>query len=1020
TEVNIGESGGDIDNSRYAMLDRYNTYTIDLTIEYVQGPDISGNITIENCALPGEVIRLKKDKVVIDADDSFSANGYYWRIGKDFNSSDTWIVDGTATQYDVYKVGDDKGEGLFAGCYYNSTEDYLDVPAYYFMNGYKVQLGVTMNRLDEIFSAPMLDSDKLVVHNFHQMDPHAAGVNLRLSEAVARAKSESTTFAQPRIYISDQKDIKAFTQFVDTIGAPDLIYEVKIGSETIEVPRYGEYAQFVFQNDITVPDDFQKAQLFKGIIHGNGNVISGISKDGNFINTNEGKIYNLGLASGSLAETNNGEYHCCFEYKPATGSAPVVYRLNGDKYEGYTYEDFLYGKVAYDLNQYYLEARNQLADNDNLQYVKDYFANGDYQYALRKDELTNNVTGIKYLRTGSGTAIYPNYGNYETRHDKTHTIDSPRAQGYVAAHAATEEEVAEGKASSVGDMIAESRTGNYMPLFNEAAHEGETQVTNTEMMNDYLFWGQSLQITPDAYPSCLLSNQVSDMTNRVYRAAGYYRDTNLGTYHHNAFKRESTMMGSYVYIPSTTAIDFTCKNDMAKAVGYNANGIYYAPIKDMSSTYSKLFVKSGVSRNLLVYTPDNNEESNTDVYDAVYPYNYGETTNEAEIQLHHIIVKDENASTSYLHLVERADDSDDNNDFCAPIEFTVTEKAWYTRQPAYYSETGNDAWEGICLPFTVQKAEASLNGEITHFYGTAPDNTDPADNHWNLHHEYWLRGLTEVNEAGDKATFKRPGTGLFEYAAMTPVSYTFSNDFFVNTYGTQNYNYDANSYYAQEHTWTDYLPLTASVPYIMSLPGKSFYEFDLTSEFYNRTNSTEPAQTVTFYAYGDKETITIPVTGTMETAVSSHSHVGTFIATETVTGSIYGMNDTGEGFDDSSSDVLPFRTYIRKNVSPVPAPGFKQRNDVSVIYIAQSAGIENINPEFGEQEEESGVDGNSLIVTPVGKNCIRVESTYATTLKVYTTAGQIYRVLDVRPGTATYSGIQSGFYIVGKTKLRVM
>lgn len=1020
TQLSVGESGVVIDNTIYAMLKRYNTYTIDLTIEYVQGPDITGNISIVNCALPGEVIRLKKDKITIDADDSFSANGYYWRIGKDFDASDTWVIDGTADKYDVYKVGDDKGKGLFSGCYYNNTEDYLEIPAYYFMNGYKVQLGVTMNRLDGIFSAPMLDSDKLVVHNYHQMDPHAAGVNLHLAEAVARASSEET-FAEPRIYISDQKDIKAFAQFVDTIGAPDYIQEVKIGNENVKVPPYGEHAQFVLQNNITVPDDYVAPEIFKGLIHGNGNVLSGIAQTKAFIKNNEGKIYNLGLASGKIAasNTNDGKYHCCFEYKTAEGG-PYVYRLDGSKYDGYTNEDFLYGKVAYDLNQYYLEARNNIVNNDNLQYVKDYFANGDYQYAYRKDEITGNATGIKYLRTGSGTAVYPNYGNYETRHDKNHTIDSPRAKGYVAAHTATEEDVAAGNAVAVGDMIPETRTGNYLPLFNSVANEGETQVTNTETMNDYLFWGQNLQITPDAYPSRIMSNQVSDMTNRVYRAAGYYRDTKLSTYHYNAFKRNNTMMGTYVYKPSTTAIDFTCKNDLAKAVGYNAEGIYYAPVADLATTYSKLFVKAGVSRNLLVYTPDNDEESSTDVYDAVSQFKYGETTNESEIQLHHIVFNDEQASTSYLHLVERADESDDNNDFCAPLSFTVTDRAWYTRKPKYYSETGNDAWEGICLPFTVNKAEASLNGEITHFYGTAPENTAPADNHWNLHHEYWLRGMTEVNSEGTKATFKRPGTGLFEYEPkpMTQVSYTFYNDFFVNTYGGQSYNTDANSYYTKEHTWDDYLPLTSSIPYIISLPGKSFYEFDLTSEFYNRTNSPEPAQTVTFNAYGDKNVITIPVTGEMKTNQSSHAHVGTFVATETETGSIYGMNDTGVGFDDQASSILPFRTYIRKNASP--APGTKQRSsNVSVIYIAQTAGIENINPEIGIHEEEPGVEENSLIVTPVGKNCIRIESTYATTVNVYNMAGQIYRVLDVRPGTATYSGIQSGFYIVGKTKIKV-
>lgn len=981
----------------YSEVVRNYTYTIDLTIEYVQGPDINGNITIENCALPGEMIRLKKDKVTIDADESFAANGYYWRIGKDFNASDKWTVDGTATAYDVYKVGDEKGTGLFAGCYYNTTEDYLDVPAYYFMNGYKVQLGITLNQLDGIFSAPMSKNDTLLVHNYHQMDPHATGVDLHLAEAVERASSESS-FAEPRIYLSDQQDLKAFTQFVNSVSGN------------------GSHAQFVLQNNIIAPDDYVAPDCFMGIIHGNGNVISGIPQNSSFIKDNQGQIYNLGLASGNIASGNSvgGNFHCCFEYKPTDGK-PLVYRLDGSKYDGYTEEDFRYGKVAYDLNQYYLEARNKLADNDNLQYVKDYFANGDYQYAYRKDELTANSTGISYLRTGSGTAIYPNYGNYETRHDKTHAIDCPRAHGYVAAHDATEEDVTDGNASTVGEMVPESRNGNYEPLFNAAKHDVEENVANTEIMNDYLFWGQSLQITPDAYPSRIHSNQVSDMTNRVYRVAGYYRDTNLSTFHYNAFKRDATMMNTYVYLPATTAIDFTCKNDLTAAAGYTGS-VYYAPVKDVASAYSRLFVKPDVSRNLLVYTSADNESSTTDVYDAVYPFNYTETTPETEIQLHQIVEGSAGFSTQYLHLVERADESEDNNDFCVPIEFSVTDRAWYTRKPKFYSESANDAWEGICLPFTVNKAEASLNGEITHFYGTAPVDTDPAHNHWNLHHEYWLRGMTTVSEAGDKAVFKRPGAGLFTGGGTEGVTYTFSNDFFVQTYGSQSYNSDVNTYYAQEHIWDDYLPLKASVPYIMSLPGKSFYEFDLTSEFYNRTNTPQPAQTVTFNAYGYKGTITIPVTEAMNTATSSHAHTGTFIATDAVVGSIYGINDDGTGFSDQSSLILPFRTYMKKTASAAK----HQTPYVSVIYIDQANGIEHISPDGSEREGEEGVDGDYLIVSPAGKNCIRIESTYSTTVSVYTVSGQLYRILDVRPGTATYSGFQSGLYVVGTTKIRVM
>ena len=1022
-KVEFGTEGA-MPATLYSNVERNYTYTIDLTIEYVQGPDINGNITIDNCALPGEMIRLKKDKVTIDADESFAANGYYWRIGKDFNASDTWTVDGTATNYSIYKVGDEKGTGLFAGCYYNTTEDYLEVPAYYFMNGYKVQLGISMNQLDGIFSAEMLDTDHLVVHNYHQMDPHATGVDLHLAEAVARANSEDT-FAEPRIYLSDQQDLRAFTQFIDTIGAADHSTTVKIGGEDKTVPQYGEKVQFVFQNNITAPEDYAAPKVFKGIIHGNGNVLSGLAQGKYFINDNQGQIYNLGLASGQIASgnTNGGTFHCCFEYRPSSGK-PVVYRLNGTKDDKYTDEDFRYGKVAYDLNQYYLEARNTLAenaktlaDNTNLQYVKEYFANGDYQYAFRKDELTGNTTGIKYLRTGSGTAIYPNYGNYETRHDKTHAIDCPRAHGYVAAHEATQDDVTAGKVSSVGEMVPESRTGNYEPLFNAEKHSDASNVTNTEVMNDYLFWGQSLQSMPDDYPSRIHSNQVSNMTNRVYRAAGYYRDTKLSTFHYNAFKRDATMMSTYVYLPATTAIDFTCHNDLPAAVGYTGSSIYYPPVNDVATKYHNLVVKpeSGVSRNLLVYTSADDKGATTDAYDAVYPLNYKEETPETNIQLHHIVQGSAGFSTLYLHLVERAVESEDNNDFCAPIPFTVTDRAWYTRKPKYYSEAANDAWEGICLPFTVNKAEASVNGEITHFYGTAPAETAPAENHWNLHHEYWLRGMTEVSKAGDKATFKRPGTGLFTGGGTEGDNYTFFNDFFVQTYGSQSYNSDVNTYYAQEHIWDDYLPLTANVPYIMSLPGKRYYEFDLTSEFYNRTNPAQPAQTVTFNAYGEQGTITISKTGDMKTNVSSYDHTGTFIAENTETTKVYGINATGTAFDDAPATILPFRTYIRKTAS-----GAKPYSPaVSVISIAETRGIDTITPEGGEQADVQP-DGNYILVAPAGRGRISVESTFATTLKVFTPSGQLYRILDVRSGTATYSGFQPGLYIVGKVKVRVM
>lgn len=299
------------------------TYTIYLTIEYVQGPTFTGHITIDNCALPGEMIRLKKDQVKISADQAFAPNGYFWHIGKlkrdkdgklekgdmQFDEETSWLLK-TNSSENTYKQGDkidDSRKDLFAGSVYDKTRDYLDIPAYYFMNGYGVQLGVTMNGFDNVvFPVNMAAGDTLTVHNYHQMDPHKTGVNLHLPEAIQRAKNEAY-FAEPRIYINDASDLKAFINFVDTTKTQG-------------------NAQFILQSDLTVPDGYDGSKaIFKDILHGNGHVIKGLGKDQSLFSENQGKIYNLGLTTGSIAAKGNtkgtsstGEYHCCFEYAPAS------------------------------------------------------------------------------------------------------------------------------------------------------------------------------------------------------------------------------------------------------------------------------------------------------------------------------------------------------------------------------------------------------------------------------------------------------------------------------------------------------------------------------------------------------------------------------------------------------------------------------------------------------------------------------------------------------------------------------
>lgn len=959
------------------------TYTIYLTIEYVQGPTFTGHITIDNCALPGEMIRLKKDQVKISADQAFAPNGYFWHIGKlkrdkdgklekgdmQFDEETSWLLK-TNSSENTYKQGDkidDSRKDLFAGSVYDKTRDYLDIPAYYFMNGYGVQLGVTMNGFDNVvFPVNMAAGDTLTVHNYHQMDPHKTGVNLHLPEAIQRAKNEAY-FAEPRIYINDASDLKSFINFVDTTKTQG-------------------NAQFILQSDLTVPDGYDGSKaIFKDILHGNGHVIKGLGKDQSLFSENQGKIYNLGLKTGSIAAKGNtkgtsstGEYHCCFEYAPASSpDTPIVYGWDGKKTEkSYTHDDFKYGKVAYDLNGYYLIAKQDNstdAEKAALKYVYDYYANGDYQYAHRTDEITGNNTGITYLRKGQDSDL-PNYGQTETRHDKTHTIDQARAQGYQAAT----------------DTEQEKRTGNYIPQFNH--HEN-----NGELMNDFLFWGQSLQSTPENYPAKIASQQKKYMINRVYRTDGYYGNTTADKFYYNAYNQDGRNMGTYVHRPTTTAINFAASDD-------NATSFYDFIIKD------------GVTRNLLVYTEENNA---TDAYDIVSKaLSYDENTAESLIKGHHIVKSGEAYATQKLHLVERTPDGKnsegdacDNNDFCVPIPFSVTNHAWYVRKPLYYAENTTGAWEGICLPFTVQKSEASLNGEITHFYGTE-----------DLRHEYWLRGLTSVNETEKKATFQRPGTGLFNYAGNTTgMDYTFHNTFFVDTYGNWLYNNVENPYYGETQTLKGYLPLMAGVPYIVRFPGERYYEFDLSSKFYNSIlNKKEDPQTITFHAYANmepqKSAIVIPVTTDMQTVSNGYAHRGTFAAKKVANGGIYAINAEGTEFSNTatSQTVMPFRTYLTKESTNA---GTRSSEVSSVIRISETTGIDKIEPEINGNDDTPA--GESLFVRPIGAHRVSIESTYATQLKVFSTTGQLHRILDVQPGTATYSGFPDGIYIFGKSKIMV-
>ena len=727
--------------------------------------------------------------------------------------------------------------------------------------------------------------------------------------------------------------------------------------------------------------------------------------------------------------------------------------MDGSADTHYTSDDFKYGRVAYDLNEYYLRARysNDATKPDDmkaLKYVYDYYANGDYQYANRTDAITGKNTGITFLRTGLDSDL-PNYEQAETRHNQAHDIDKARVK--VASSSAS--------SSTPSSFDGVSTPFAYEPLFDD--NHAATTLAASNIMNDFIFWGQKLQATPESCPQAIESHQNCYMTNRVYRTAGYYGDTKLDAFHYNAYNYLGGIMTTYVHQPSITAIDFTCKGDISKSTG-KINGIFYPPVDDNAKVFSDFSVKDDVTKNLLVYTNNNFDiNSDTEAYDVVNKnLSYNESTRESLIKGHHVFTNTEGFTTAFLHLVERTADNKnseggicENNNFCAPLPFTVTNRAWYVRKPQQYANDNTGAWEGICLPFTIHKVVASINGEITHFYGTptADELSTPSLNTHTLHHEYWLRGLTTVDKNGTDiaATFQRPdltsdglfmpiaessgstsaGSGSTSAGSGSPslsegVSYTFATPFFIDTYESRLYNKDANPYYATPHTYSNYPLLTSEVPYIVRFPGEGYYEFDLSSKFYNDIlGKSEPEQTVAFNAYGyeNMETsygsITIPVTKQMATTKDGYTHCGTFAAKDIKKDAIYSMNDKGNAFISEAStatSVMPFRTYMTAKTTKAKAMSYAPY----MIKIAESTGIDKIIPEIGVADKDEAT-GSYLIVRPLTNNKVRIESNISTTIYVYTITGQLYRILDVIPGNSVYSGFQQGAYIFGKTKIMV-
>ena len=998
-------------------------YEVNLIINYVKGPSYDGNIVVRNCALPGEYIKIDKSTLTIDSDESFAQNGEYIRIGKLNGEKNAFADD----KYIIYDASDELTDPILKGqVYTDPAGGYIMIPAYYFMNGYGVQYVFTCNNMGTAeFPVNITPTNQLLVHNYHQMKPRATfDMDLHLAEAVTRASVDGT-FAEPRIYIKDVKDLQAMQQFVDTIGVSDNPIYNKVNYDGVErtVPANGAYAQFYLQNNITVQqttplavDSYYKtAASFAGTLNADGYSVTGV--DGNlFTNLSAtGNVYNLGMETGGIAGTvaEGGKIHTSYEY-----ANHKVYDMNGTATE-YSEEEFNNGTVAYNLNQYYLEARkyilaevkagrstptsSAIAEQSAVEYVKNYYANGDYQYA----RITSD--GSEYLRNNANPHYYVDistgFDTYATWHDTTHAIDAARKVDVSTPNslwAGVSEEVSGSSQMSLGASFADNAVTSvapgdaiYKPLFNAAKIDAASGATAVK--NDYIFFGQGLQVVAEDHPVTIASHDVANMTNRVWRASGFYQTMVDKGFHFNA-SGDANRIITYVNDAKTTAIDFTGKRDEQNAayipstgmLEANSQKIFYAPALDLPAEYYGLRMADGVTKNLLVYTDNQTAADGKIAKIAATLLNYGDNTDEIDIKGHR--VEGTGSPLAYtaakLHLV-------DLEDFNVPIAFTAT-KAWYERDPQ--TETGyvNDAgkaWSSICLPYTVQTAtlsngiqryqDAYGNGavgpqsSITFFYGS-DDKASSDKAHTILNHEFWLRGLNpDRGVSGGKAYFKRPAYSIDGKSEDNDAANETNRGF------------------------------AAYKPFIVSFPGSRFYEFNM------------EGQTITFGA----DDATIDVTDnnieSNKTTANGYTYYGALLNNEGTGVYAIDINGVGDKFEAGKA-VYPFRAYLTNGSALTPNSMDADFTADGFILIGDDLSkLEDVMDGDIERDPDGGVSTPSgLHVYGVGQRLV-VVSDFATTLPVYTVTGALVRVLDVRPGTATYSGFKQGVYVVDRKKIRL-
>ena len=793
---------------------------------------------------------------------------------------------------------------------------------------------------------------------------------------------------------------------------------------------------------------------FNGVLHGDGHTISGL--DNSLFDKLCGSVYNLGVTGSftgaGVAEQGDGYVESCwikttgtpssgravFGNPEATNGYKQIVNCYYQEGKGYSTTDtgdhglamtkpdraFYNGELAYDLNNFYLYKR-----------YNDQKTNSGSTYQYWKDGEDDPQTGYY---ANNATLCSSGYNNIQYVEERFADGDFRYAAG----------EIPTTKEDRLWVEVLEEESGettlkdHFFPIWPD----------DYIFFGQKLTYGYSATQAHQDVPTAVVRDggriAKTEQANRVYRAPAYYRSKEMGTTYFNpdaylAYKSEDGT--KYVSEKMMTAIDFRGHYEPHPAYGTyglaNETGLFYTPLLDDDGLTSVR--NCDVTRNILVYAPKASGESgyiNKATHDVLTAYfvdpdfdtyydnsdGYKLVSAPNEFVYGHLIQDDLKTTGDHLLI--------DKQDFNCPIAYSLGEdqRMWYQRIPEdneYVDRT--KGWQGISIPFTAELVTTNKKGEITHFY----DGSEVSKNGTGskIGHEYWLRELNDITASGTPevktASMQYPALPGDESEFLRPkeVTNTFLWDYYYKYSARQDKNTDIyQKYYDDTRTYKDYPMLTAAKPYIIGFPGKTYFEFDLSGSF-------EPQNTNSIIEKLDKQIITFASQNTginikvsddeiahaMETATKNgYTFVPSYMSNSIAAGeNAYTLTATGSSYDKvpatgDATQVDAFRPYFAA-AAGAPVREFKLVRSIQF----SNTGSGELNPGEDEDDTETGdieiyVKGRKIYtISHMDEDAnIRIVNAGGATLTTYTLeAGKKVVTPITNPGT----------YIVNKKKVYV-